>query len=83
MSAPLVWTVIAVDGNGQGHGMCGHEHETADEATACPWDPERPFVCDLLVRQVRAGIQAQLARPGQLAMPWGGHRLRQRAEGLA
>lgn len=75
-----VWTVIAVDAEGHGHGMCGHEHATADEATLCPWDPERPEVCDLLVRQVRAGVQAWMARPRQIAMPWGGHRLRQRAE---
>jgi hypothetical protein len=54
--APLCWTVIAVDGAGHGHGYCGHAHATADEATACPWDPPRPVVCDLLVRQVRAEI---------------------------
>jgi hypothetical protein len=77
MPATLVWTVIAVDGEGHGHGVCGHHHATADEATLCPWDPEpRPLVCDLLVRQVRT----DQPRAGQLAMPWGGHRLRQRAE---
>ena len=80
MSPPLVWTVIAVDGEGHGHGTCGHEHASADEATRCPWDPERPIVCDLLVRQVRRGAIAAMSKPGQLAMPWGGHRLRQRAE---
>ncbi len=53
MAAALHWEVCAVDGAGQGHGRCGHRHATADEATACPWDPERPVVCDLLVRQVR------------------------------
>lgn len=54
MTAAMHWTVIAVDGAGQGHGYCGHRHATADEATRCPWDPPRPFVCDLLVRQVRS-----------------------------
>lgn len=75
MSAALHWTVIAVDGEGHGHGVCGHQHATADEATLCPWDPERPEVCDLLVRQVRT----DQPRVAQLAMPWGGHGLRQRA----
>lgn len=58
--AALVWTVIAVDGHGHGHGTCGHEHATADEATLCPWDPERPLVCDLLVREVRPGAIARM-----------------------
>jgi hypothetical protein len=78
--ARLIWTVIAVDGAGQGHGTCGHEHATADEATLCPWDPERPVVCDLLVRQVRADDGRRRRGSAQLAMPWGGHRLRQRGE---
>lgn len=48
------WSVIAVLESGQGIGTCGHEHETAAEATVCPWTPEPwPEVCDLLVRQVR------------------------------
>lgn len=69
--APLCWTVIAVDGAGQGHGNCGHAHDTADEATACPWDPPRPVVCDLLVRQVRREIferpfGPERPAPGQL-----------------
>ena len=75
-----VWTVIAVDAVGQGHGTCGHEHSTADEATMCPWDPERPVVCDLLVRRVRADDGRRRPQAAQLAMPWGGHRLRQRTE---
>ena len=55
MTAALHWVVIAVLGNGRGAGTCGHEHATADEATACPWTPEPwPVVCDLLVRQVRS-----------------------------
>lgn len=73
MIAAKHWTVIAVDGVGQGHGVCGHQHTSADEATRCPWDPDRPVVCDLLVRQVRT----DQPRAAQLAMPWGGHRLRQ------
>lgn len=68
MAASKHWTVIAVDGEGQGHGVCGHQHATADEATLCPWDPERPVVCDLLVRRVRT----DQPRRAQLAMPWGG-----------
>jgi hypothetical protein len=56
MAAALTWVVIAVLGTGHGIGTCGHEHATADEATACPWTPDPwPRCCDLLVRQVRAG----------------------------
>lgn len=52
----LVWRVIAVDGNGQGHGDCGHNHKTKDAAVRCRWAPsgwDDMLVCDLLVRQVR------------------------------
>ena len=53
----LVWRVIAVDGAGQGHGNCGHDHATSLEAVNCDWAPpgwdDMP-VCDLLVRQLRA-----------------------------
>lgn len=51
-----VWRVIAVLGNGHGHGDCGHDHETKDEAVVCRWAPadwNDHIVCDLLVRQVR------------------------------
>lgn len=51
-----VWRVIAVDGAGQGHGNCGHNHETQDAAMSCRWAPpgwDGMLVCDLLVRQVR------------------------------
>lgn len=67
MNAPLHWTVIAVLATGHGIGMCGHQHASAAEATACPWTPQPwPDVCDLLVRQVRA--TAPIAPPVQLAM---------------
>lgn len=60
--APLTWVVIAVLGTGQGIGDCGHQHETADEATLCPWTPDPwPEQCDLLVRQVRADRRGQQA----------------------
>src|SRR5690606_24748824 len=52
----LVWRVIAVDGEGYGHGDCGHNHRTASAAVACKWAPpgwDDILVCDLLVRQVR------------------------------
>lgn len=51
-----VWRVLAVDDRGCGRGDCGHDHETQDEATECPWAPPGWHLmscCDLLVRQVR------------------------------
>jgi hypothetical protein len=56
VSHPLHWSVIAVDGDGRGHGTCGHEHATAEEAVRCDWAPagwDDMEVCDLLVRQLR------------------------------
>ena len=50
----LVWRVIAVLPDGKGIGDCGHDHADDLEAVRCPWTPDPwPFVCDLLVRQVR------------------------------
>lgn len=54
MTAPLVWQVIWVDANEHGLGACGHHHATADEATACAFEPDGlPVMCAGLIRQVR------------------------------
>lgn len=54
MIRPLVWQVIWIDADGRGLGACGHRHVTADEATACPFEPDDlPEVCAGLVRQFR------------------------------
>lgn len=54
VTAPLVWQVIWVGGDGRGLGACGHRHGSADEATACPFEPSGlPDVCAGLVREVR------------------------------
>jgi hypothetical protein len=79
---PLCWQVISVLATGSGLGTCGHDHETADEATLCPWTPDPwPEVCDLLVRQVRRvspeeRARTEAKRPRQL--PLFGRPLRQR-----
>ena len=54
--ARYVWRVIAVLGNGHGHGDCGHNHKTSLTATRCRWAPpdwDDHIVCDLLVRKFR------------------------------
>lgn len=77
MTARLCWAVIAVVASGDGLGTCGHGHETAEEATMCPWTPDPwPEVCDLLVRQVRADDGRRRRQPRQLSLF--GHALRQR-----
>lgn len=54
MIRPTVWQVIWIDADGRGHGACGHRHASADEATSCPWEPERaPLVSSGLVRKIR------------------------------
>ena len=73
MSAPLVWVVLWIDEVGHGHGTCGHRHASADEATACPWEPaEVPPVGAGLVRQVRDPLYVtagqELAAPRQLEL---------------
>jgi hypothetical protein len=63
----------------RGVGDCGHEHETAEEAYACPWEPSPlPPVGAGLVRQARADDGRQRRGAQQVAMPWGKqHGLRQ------
>ncbi len=66
------WQVIAVTADGHGHGTCGHRHETDLDAVRCPWTPDPwPYVCDLLVRQVRdtVGQPKRWKRP-QLSFGW-------------
>jgi hypothetical protein len=54
VTALLVRQVVWVGTDGRGLGACGHRHATADEATLCPFEPERlPDVCAGLVREVR------------------------------
>lgn len=64
MAAPLVWMVVWVAADGRGLGTCGHRHATPDEATLCPFEPERlPDVCAGLVREVR---DPDYRTPGQV-----------------
>ncbi len=74
MTARLCWTVIAVLESGQGIGTCGHEHEDREDALACSWTPDPwPYVCDLLVRQVRAwdGRAVRSRRKAQTVLDFG------------
>lgn len=79
MIRPIVWMVVWVDGDGLGHGSCGHRHASSDEATACPWEPAGlPAIGAGLVREVRDPMHVtrgqELAierdRPTQLEL-WG------------
>lgn len=77
VTAALCWSVIAVVPSGDGLGTCGHEHDTADEATMCPWTPEVwPETCDLLVREFRRDDGRERSRGRQLQLF--GRPLRQR-----
>lgn len=83
-----VWVVLWVtpfgderDAITHGHGVgdCGHDHDTAEEAFACPWEPSPlPEVGAGLVRQVRADDGRRRRGSQQVTMPWGKqHGLRQ------
>jgi hypothetical protein len=54
---------------------CGHYHDTADEAFACPWEPaDPPELYAGIVRQVRDDRPDRAAgriRQVQGTMPWG------------
>lgn len=71
--APLCWTVIAVDGAGNGHGNCGHAHGA------------RTVACE--GRLMRCLTDAILCEPAAIAcrygLPTGGDVIRAWVEPLA
>lgn len=69
---------------GRGIGNCGHEHVTADEAFACPWEPSPlPPIGAGLVREIRADDGRRRRGAAQIKMPWAERPLRQRRRSAA